>query len=232
MVSLQEMLRLHRKDGYFQGAGCAQKWPAAREKYCWDAVCELCPKVAAKFAEVPNWLRERFEIGGRKGSGTYKVSEDLYEVVDAVLEEVAKKGMELNTSSIEEVLKDALQVYNETVNSWRIEKEKADAAMLDGLCDSGASEEEMCALASELAQAKELWPKECILGRTPRALNQVALSFARRYGWSSFRQDKPQKHLPRDHPQVARVTQFIRSCIQDGSVHPKLVGNWDQAMWC
>ena len=226
---LQEMLRRHKKDGYFQGAASASKWPAARARYSWDVLAELCPRIAAKCSELPNWLRERFDVDGRKGSGTFKITDDLYEVVDSVLEEIVKTGMELNTTAVEEVLRTALETYNEQVRSWREQKEKADLEMLEHLVDSGAPEDEMASVSAELAAAKEFWPKECVLGQTPRALNQLALKFAQKFGYTCFSQDKPQKHLPRDHPSVRRVTDFIRTCIQDGSVHPKLVGNWDRA---
>ena len=224
----QEMLRLHKKDGYFQGAAAASKWPAAREKYSWDMVAELCPKVAAKFSEIPNWLRERFDVDGRKGNGTYKVSDDLYEVVDKILEEVVVSGMELNTTAVEEVLKEALETYNEAVTAWRDEKDKADLEMLQKLSDAGTSEAELKAVSDELSKAKQFWPQTCLLAQTPRALNQQALKFSQKYGYSRLSQDKPQKHLPRNHPSVQRVTEFITTCMKDGSVHPKLVANWDQ----
>ena len=47
-----------------------------------------------------------------------------------------------------------------------------------------------------------------------------------------FRQDKPMRHLPRDHPQVQHVTDFINLQITTGSVHPKLVMNFDQIWTC
>jgi hypothetical protein len=222
------MVAKHGKDGYFQGAGSKNKWPAARAKYHWDTVAELAPKVAEKFCETPNWLRERLEIHGRKGNGTYQISDGIYDSVDAVLSEAVQAGMELNTSSVEEVLQDAIETYNKEVAAWREAREKADLAPLNQLCDSGASEEEMARMTEEQLRARESWPSQCDVGKTPRALNQLALDFCTKYGYANYRQDKPQKHLPRDHPAIQRVTQFLRMTMAEGQVNPKLVGHWDQ----
>ena len=139
----------HAKDGYFQGAGSKSKWPASRAKYHWDTVAELVPKIANKFCETPNWLRERMEIDGRKGNGTYKITDGIYEAVDAVLSEAVFAGMELNTTSVEEVLKDAIETYNTEVKCWREEREKSDMAALNQFCESGASEDDMAKMSEE-----------------------------------------------------------------------------------
>lgn len=224
------MVAKHGKDGYFQGAGSKSKWPAACEKYQWKLVAELCPKVAETCDETPNWLRERLEIQGRKGNGSYKVADGVYDVVDSVLSEVVRAGVELNTASVEEVLKDALAVYNNEVTTWRGAREKSDLAALDQLASSGASQEEIAKVAAEQIRAKQSWPLECKIGETQRSLNQLALDFCKKYGYANYAQDKPQKHLPRDHPSVKKVTEFIKLTIAQGGVNPKLVGHWDQAL--
>lgn len=222
------MIEKYGKQGYFQGAASSKKWPAARAKYHWDAVAELCPKIAAKFHETPNWLRERLDISGKKGNGTYKISDGIYESVDFVLSQAVQAGMELNTCSVEEVLKDAIDVYNAEVEAWRSAREQSDMAALNQLCESGASEDEMARMTEEQLRSRESWPIACKVGQTPRALNQLALDFCQKFGYSNYKQDKPQKHLPRNHPAIQRVTEFVRLNISQGSVHPKLVGHWDQ----
>lgn len=54
----EEMLR-RKRPGYFSGCCSETKWLGARKKYKWDLFNEMLPAQAAKFDEVPSWLKTR-----------------------------------------------------------------------------------------------------------------------------------------------------------------------------
>ena len=58
------------------------------------------------------------------------------------------------------------------------------------------------------------------------------MKFAEDYGYGVFTQDKPTRHLPRDHPQVQHVNDFINYNIKEGHVDSRLVANFDQVWTC
>lgn len=65
-----------------------------------------------------------------------------------------------------------------------------------------------------------------------RGKQYQAAKFCDTYGYSLFTQDKPTRHLPREHPHVQHVNDFILMNIQEGKVNSKLVCNFDQVWSC
>lgn len=215
--------------GYYQGA--AGKWLKSKEKYCWQTLMEKCPSICAKYDEVPNWLRSRMDINQVKGPGHTKIVSDIYDVVDQILMQATREGLELNVTSIEEVLSDSLEA-NAVVSKWRSEREAADLKAVENLTASGATEAEVKQLVSKQEALKAAWPAPVRLGNTARSINQLALNFAEKYGFSMFAQSKPTRHLQRDHPQVQHVMDFIQMTIRNGEVDERLVLNFDQVWSC
>ena len=216
--------------GYYQGA--ASKWRKAREVYQWDLLAELCPKIAEKYDEPPNWLRERLGVDNGKGPAHTKITADVYNVVDRILQDASQEGFELSIASAEEVISDAISAYNEQVQAWRTGSERAQLQTMNNLIASGASEDEIAQQVKLHDAQTANWPNQIDVGKTTRSLNQLAISFAKKYGFGSYTQDKPARHLPRNHPQVQHVTEFILTSVKEDHVHPKLLGNADQVWTC
>lgn len=118
------------------------------------------------------------------------------------------------------------------VNKWCASRESADLAALDALAQSGASPQEICDLEKQQQALKASWPAPISIGQSGNAVKKLAERFAAEYGYSMFSQDKPTRHLPRDHPQVQHVNDFINMNIKDGKVDARLVANWDQVWSC
>lgn len=97
--------------GYYQGA--AGKWTKSRKLYGWDPLLEKCPSIAAKYDEVPNWLRPRLNIESTKGRNHGRIPQEVFEVADSILKDAIQEGFELNQRSVEEVLHDTLQAFND-----------------------------------------------------------------------------------------------------------------------
>ena len=226
----QELLS-RKRPGYYQGA--ASKWRKSSELFKWEVICQRCPKVAEKYDEVPNWLRSHLELPGTaKGPSHTKVTKDIYLVVDRIVEEAARDGFELTIASIEEVLADAIEAYNCEVEKWRKVRQEADLKAVNALMEAGGTEADVARLVDQQNAEKASWPHPVNLAKTPRALNQLALSFASKYGFGMYRQDKPTRHLPRDHPQVQHVMDYIRLQLSEGKVDPRLCANFDQVWSC
>ena len=97
--------------GVYQGA--VNKWNKSRAKYMWDLVREKCPNIAARYDEVPNWLRERLGVDTFKGRSHGRLVPEVCDVVDGILKSAINDGLELTYGSIGEVLKDAIEAFNE-----------------------------------------------------------------------------------------------------------------------
>ena len=121
--------------GYYQGA--ASKWNKSRHLFHWDLMMEKCPQLASKYDEVPNWLRQRLNIDSVKGRGHGRVPPEVSDVVDSILKDAVQDGFELTMASIEEVLRDAVEAYNQEVTKWRQANEDADLKALDALVETG-----------------------------------------------------------------------------------------------
>lgn len=195
-------------------------------------VAKICPKIAESHDELPNWLKHRLELEGPKGPAHTKITKDVFDVVDKYLEEATNEGQEMNMNSVEALLADAIDAYNGEVAKWRTSRTEADLQAVNTMMDRGASQEEIDKLVREQDARKAAWPHPIKLGETPRALNQLAFTFASKYGFSTFHQDKPMKHLKRDHPHVQHVMDFILMNVKTHQVHEKLLCNFDQVWSC
>ena len=216
--------------GYYQGA--ASKWQKSRATYQWDVLMEKCPSIAAKYDEVPNWLRERLNINSAKGKGHGRIPPEVLEIVDSILKQAIQDGFELNMSSVADVLKEAIEAFNSEISKYRESRENADLKALDQLVETGASEAEITKLQDLQAANKASWPSCITCGLTDSALKHQAANFAESHGYSCYTQDKPTRHLPRDHPQVQHVNDFIKMNISEAKVDGRLVANFDQVWTC
>ena len=193
---------------------------------------DKCPNVAARFDEVPNWLRQRLTISSSKGRGHGRIPKEIKDIVDSILKSSAVDGFELNMSSVCSVMKDAITAFNDEVVKWRKNREDADTKALDDLAVAGASEDEILALQKDQDSQRTSWPTTVVCAQSDDALRFSVYKFCEEYGFGIFAQDKPTRHLPREHPQVQHVNDFIKYNIQEGKVHEKLVCNFDQVWTC
>lgn len=74
---------------------------------------EKCPNIAAKYDEVPNWLRERLGLDTTKGRCHGRIVPEVCDVIDGILKSAIQDGFELNMASIQDVMKEAIDAYNE-----------------------------------------------------------------------------------------------------------------------
>ena len=155
-ISLKALLAL-KLPGYYQGA--ASKWNKSRQAYHWDLVLSKCPHIAAKYDEVPNWLRARLNIDSTKGPQHGRIPEEVLDVVDTILKRATVDGFELNSLAIQLVLKDAIEAFNLEVVAWRAARAEADIKALDDLTKAGATEEELVNLQRKQERGpKHIWP--------------------------------------------------------------------------
>lgn len=193
---------------------------------------EKCPHIAAKYDEVPNWLRQRLKIDSTKGPATGRIPPEVEDTIDSILEASISDGFEINSLGIEMVMQDCIEAFNDEVNKFRASREAADLEALDQLAQAGGSEDDIQKLKQEQDTSRATWPSLITCGQSITALKQQAAMFAQSRGYSMFSQDKPTRHLPRDHPQVQRVNDYIRMTIQEGKVDNRLVLNFDQVWSC
>lgn len=193
---------------------------------------EKCPRLAQKYDEVPNWLRQRLNIDSLKGRGHGRIPPEVKDVIDSILKHSIRDGFELTMTSIEEVMKEAVDAYNEEVTKWCKANEDADLTALDALVQAGASEEELTNLKNQQDAMRASWPHLIACAQTSNGLRHAASKFSEAYGYSMFTQDKPTRHLPRDHPQVEHVNDYITMNIQEHLVDERLVCNFDQVWSC
>lgn len=192
---------------------------------------EKCPAIAAKIDEVPNWLRERLNIHTSKGYHS-KIPKEVTDIADSILQHATKQGYELNMISVEQLIDDCVSAYNAEVSKRRAAHEDADLQALDNLVAAGASEEEIERLKNLQNAHRASWPCEIKFSSGMRGKQYQAAKFCDTYGYSLFTQDKPTRHLPREHPHVQHVNDFILMNIQEGKVNSKLVCNFDQVWSC
>jgi hypothetical protein len=181
---------------------------------------------------VPNWLRERLQIDSVKGISHTKVPQEVKDVVDSILRKAIRDGFELNLVSVEQVMQDAIEAFNLEVSKYRKLMEDANLRALDTLVQAGAAEGEIAKVKAHQDANKASWPMTIDCSGSHSALQKRARDFAAESGYSMFTQDKPTRHLPRDHPQVQHVNDFINYNIKEGQVDGRLVCNFDQVWSC
>lgn len=79
---------------------------------------DKCPNVAKKFDEVPNWLRQRLNIQTSKGktdNSKGRIPQEVFEMVDSILKQAVEEGFELSNGSVQAVVEDACNAFNEEV---------------------------------------------------------------------------------------------------------------------
>ena len=111
------MLAKHRHHGVYQGCFAQTKWPMARFKHEWDAVIEHAPKVAQKYAEVPNWWKRILNKATHKvGRLSTVFPREINHVLEAVIMERSAFGETVDPSVFKETTLDVVRTYNDEVD--------------------------------------------------------------------------------------------------------------------
>jgi hypothetical protein len=63
---------------------------------------------------------------------------------------------------------------------------------------------------------------------TDEAIDKAAERFAQKWGFYDYKQEKPSKHIPYEHPALEAIRNHVSALVDSGQIHPRLIGNWDQ----
>ena len=225
----QEMLK-RKRPGYYSGCCSATKWPAARAKYHWDKFAQMLPAQASKRDEVPSWLKTRLCEDSTlfKGPKKEAIPSELLQIADAVLMDEMSRGLEMCKESVTQTLIGLIDIYNEEAETYNSSTQKAH---IDKACEL---EQSGTLSATELEDFVKSPPKQIATiskDWTARKLEYVAARFCRTWGYSLYRQDRPSKHLSREHPSMKSLEEYIQ-CLKKEKKIGQLMFNWDQVWTC
>lgn len=186
----KEMLK-RKRPGYFSGCCSETKWLGARKKYKWDLFNQMLPAQAAKFDEVPSWLKPRlFENPKMKGPKQETIPKEILDIADSVLMEQCAIGLEMDTKSVKALLTSLVEMYNEEAaifNKGSMKKHKDHISQLKK--DGNLSPEELDTLSSHCPEEIPMVSSEW----TDKKLDYIVQKFCKQWGYGCYRQDRPSK---------------------------------------
>ena len=223
---------LRKRPGYFSGCCSESKWGGSRKRFKWDMFAEMMPNQASKCDEVPSWLKARLgcEDAKIKGPRQTTIPEELLQIADAILLEECKRGLEMDTKSVTSLLSSLIQVYNEEAEIFNSEAEKRHLKRVSDLKDQGQlSNQELEAIANSEPKRISVIPRE---EWTDKKMEHLVYQFCHKWGYSRYRQERPSKHLSREHPSMKQLADYIQTLKKENAIDPRLMFNWDQVWTC
>ena len=220
-----------KRPGYFSGGCSDSKWGGSRKKFKWDLFQKMLPNQAAKFDEVPNWLKHRLGLDEIKAKGPKKelIPNELLAIADGILMEECTRGLEMDTKSVVSLFETLVDIYNEEAETYNKESQGKHVERLAELSESGKlTEDELEAIASKPPALVPVISKEW----TEKRMQHTVERFCRQWGFSKHRQERPSKHLSREHYSMKKLGEYIQSLRDDSKVDPRLMFNWDQVWTC
>ena len=173
--------------------------------------------------EVPNWLRSCIGLERKSKVQESAIPDELQEIAVNLLLQQQRAGAEISTAAVESLLSELVELYNKEVSRVHEnfdEQLLQEVDQLQGVTDIQAFMDE---------RRKQSGLPEAVLFRpSQRALNQIALAFNKKYGFSLQSNTKPMMHLPRGHPAIQEVIQHVHYLVKEKKVHPRLIMNFDQ----
>ena len=122
--------------GYYYGCNYPSKWGKMRQEQQWTVLVQAAPKMAAKFKELPNSIREVLQVKNRKGAITARGDQKsgaqsrylphcLKLIVEGMVMDRIEKGEEVSTHFVSSCIMFCSDLWNEVTNTLRptIEKE-------------------------------------------------------------------------------------------------------------
>ena len=225
----EEMLK-RKRPGYYSGCCSRSKWPLSREKFKWDKFSELLPNQASKRDEVPSWLKTRLcEVGKFKGPKKETIPDELLQIADAILMDEVSRGLEMCRESVSQLLISLIDLHNQEAEAFNKKAQKQHMEKACELEQSGElDEKELEAFLKEQPQQISLISKEW----TAKKLEHIVYRFCRIWGYGLYRQDRPSKHLSREHPSMKSLHEYIQFVKAEKKALPRLMFNWDQVWTC
>ena len=225
----EEMLK-RKRPGYYSGCCSRSKWPLSREKFKWDKFSELLPHQASKRDEVPSWLKTRLcEVGKFKGPKKETIPDELLQIADAILMDEVSRGLEMCRQSVSQLLISLIDLHNQEAEAFNKKTQKEHMEKACELEQSGElDEKELEAFLKEQPQQISLISKEW----TDKKLEHIVYRFCRIWGYGLYRQDRPSKHLSREHPSMKSLHEYIQFVKAEKKALPRLMFNWDQVWTC
>ena len=185
-------------------AGCFSKWTKLAASENWQQLAESNEKLASKSKQVPQWLLRTMGLG-KPGSGrpAGKLPTALLGVVEDILLRQLEMGSEVTVPAVVKLIESSIEVWN-----TEVEQLQAEQAKLQG------------ANPPDIAKVH--------VAASPNAIRKQAEHFLRKYDFQVARVSKPGKHLSTNDPQIIAVKEYVLEQVRKGTVHPAMIGNFDQ----
>ena len=186
------MLNKVRNRGQYQGCFADSHWGKKRREQHWDIFCDIAPKQAQKYAELPNKVRPLLGINVLKHTNSKFALEDGVHAVPMPLALAAENilvdrihcGEEVTTDFVSKLLLDMIDIWNSNVQKLSEEVQLSMGHLILKHCDDQVrddmGEDEVQALqqaghAKLEAVLQNLRP--CTLKQDQNALKLLGLQF-------------------------------------------------------
>lgn len=125
----KHMLNTSRRQGQYQGCFSKSHWGGKRISQQWDLFCEIAPKQAKMYSELPNHVRALLGIEERKhnnskfkaSEGTHRVPTALIVALESLLMERIHLGEEVTYDLAASVLLRLVGLWNEKLQELTAE---------------------------------------------------------------------------------------------------------------
>lgn len=186
--------------------------------------------MAAKHDEVPNWVKTRLIEDARiKGPGQESIPKEILQVADTILLDECRRGLEMDSKSVSALLCSLIDIHDEEAALFNQDAQKRHLERLQQLkADGSLTEKELEQVANRTPSQVPVISKEF----TDKKLQHIVSRFMRQWGYSLYRQDRPSKHLSREHPSMKALAAYINSLKEEKKVDSRLMFNWDQVWTC
>ena len=196
--------------GYYAGCMSKSKWLGSMETYKWEVFEQQCPGLAAIVDEVPNFLRPYLDISTKKGREDVLPIE-LTDVMDSLCLSHCEAGVEMDATNVQNMLEMVIAAWNAEVEKYNGDVQKAADEMLARADQAQSAElgqmEKDC--VSEGSRCKAVSCK-----MTAYSILALTRNFCKKYGYRPHFQDKPGKHLDREHPAMRAFMENIQQVLK------------------
>lgn len=191
----------------------------------------MLPAQAAKYDEVPSWLKPRLmgEDAKPKGPKQEVFPPELLQIADAILLDELNRGLEMDTASVTALFKSLISVYNEEADHFNRSSVEQHAERVVELQSKGIlSPDEIDAIAKREPPSITLIAEDM----SEKKLEHMVYGFCKKWGYARYKQERPSKHLSREHPSMKQLEAYIQQLKAEKKIHPRLMFNWDQVWTC
>ena len=126
VANLHKYMKNKNMPGWFRSCTAETKWGKQRRLQQWSLLCMTAPKLAKKFKEPPNCLRQMLGLKSkhthwrdRKTSALKSIPAALQQVIDEIICERIELGEEVQMSFCKGAVEYAIDLWNEAVEHFR-----------------------------------------------------------------------------------------------------------------